>query len=227
MIGTEMSGAPSPVRSPGGQLLARERERVAFDRLPEAARGGHGGVLVVHGEPGVGARPRCSSMQARPGASFGSSRQSVSRGRWSCRQHHCARDVGGEALHRLAARQVQVARDAGTPVHLQFAPSFLARSQPGGSGFHKASTPVPRLTRACSRPSSSPLSDPDGEGTPLFEVTQEKPRGKRGLSVCAGTKRASAATLGFDRAEATCGGKGVASRADLRPTSRRETDDRR
>src|SRR6267378_3607366 len=50
MIGPAMSGAPSPVR----QLLGRERQRVALDRLLEAARGGHGGVLVVHGEPGVG-----------------------------------------------------------------------------------------------------------------------------------------------------------------------------
>jgi DNA-binding CsgD family transcriptional regulator len=33
-----------------------------------------------------------------------------------------------EALHRLAAHQVQVARDAGALVHLQFALSFLARS---------------------------------------------------------------------------------------------------
>jgi DNA-binding CsgD family transcriptional regulator len=33
-----------------------------------------------------------------------------------------------EALHRLAARQVQVARDAGALVHLQFALSFLSRS---------------------------------------------------------------------------------------------------
>jgi DNA-binding CsgD family transcriptional regulator len=33
-----------------------------------------------------------------------------------------------EALHRLAARQVQVARDAGALVHLQFALSFLTRS---------------------------------------------------------------------------------------------------
>jgi DNA-binding CsgD family transcriptional regulator len=33
-----------------------------------------------------------------------------------------------EALHRLAARQVQVARDAGALAHLQFALSFLARS---------------------------------------------------------------------------------------------------
>jgi DNA-binding CsgD family transcriptional regulator len=54
MIEPEMSGAPSPVRSPGVELLGRERERVALDRLLEAARGGHGGVLVVHGEPGVG-----------------------------------------------------------------------------------------------------------------------------------------------------------------------------
>ncbi len=34
-----------------------------------------------------------------------------------------------EALHRLAVRQVQLARDAGALVHLQFALSFLARSQ--------------------------------------------------------------------------------------------------
>jgi DNA-binding CsgD family transcriptional regulator len=34
-----------------------------------------------------------------------------------------------EALHLLAARQVQVARDAGALLHLQFALSFLARSQ--------------------------------------------------------------------------------------------------
>jgi AAA ATPase-like protein len=50
MIGPEMSGAPSPVR----RLLGRERQCVALDRLLEAARGGHGGVLVVYGEPGVG-----------------------------------------------------------------------------------------------------------------------------------------------------------------------------
>src|SRR3954452_2762394 len=49
-----MSRAPSPVRSPGGQLLGRKREREALNRLLEAARSGHGGVLVVRGEPGVG-----------------------------------------------------------------------------------------------------------------------------------------------------------------------------
>jgi DNA-binding CsgD family transcriptional regulator len=36
------------------QLLGRERERAALDRLVEAARDGYGGALVVHGEPGVG-----------------------------------------------------------------------------------------------------------------------------------------------------------------------------
>jgi hypothetical protein len=42
------------VRSPGAQLLGRQPEREVLERLLEAARGGHGGVLVVHGEPGVG-----------------------------------------------------------------------------------------------------------------------------------------------------------------------------
>jgi DNA-binding CsgD family transcriptional regulator len=39
---------------PGAQLLGRQPEREVLGRLLEAARGGHGGVLVVHGEPGVG-----------------------------------------------------------------------------------------------------------------------------------------------------------------------------
>jgi DNA-binding CsgD family transcriptional regulator/tetratricopeptide (TPR) repeat protein len=41
-------------RLPGGQLLGRQRERKVLDALLTAARGGEGGVLVVHGEPGVG-----------------------------------------------------------------------------------------------------------------------------------------------------------------------------
>ena len=36
------------------RLLGRERERAAIDRLVQSARDGHGGALVVHGEPGVG-----------------------------------------------------------------------------------------------------------------------------------------------------------------------------
>ena len=49
-----MSGAPWRVGLPGGQLLGREREREVLDRLLDGVRGGHGGVLVVHGEAGVG-----------------------------------------------------------------------------------------------------------------------------------------------------------------------------
>jgi DNA-binding CsgD family transcriptional regulator/tetratricopeptide (TPR) repeat protein len=43
-----------PVLSSGGQLLGREREREVLDRLLDGVRGGHSGVLVVHGEAGVG-----------------------------------------------------------------------------------------------------------------------------------------------------------------------------
>src|SRR3954464_2207587 len=39
---------------PREQLLGRAREREVLDRLLEGARAGHGGVLVVYGDPGVG-----------------------------------------------------------------------------------------------------------------------------------------------------------------------------
>ncbi len=41
-------------RAPREQLLGRQREREVLDRVLAAARGGHGGVLAVYGEPGVG-----------------------------------------------------------------------------------------------------------------------------------------------------------------------------
>ncbi|HVH52070.1 MAG TPA: ATP-binding protein, partial [Gaiellaceae bacterium] len=41
-------------RAPAQQLLGRQREREVLDRLLEATREGHGGVLAVYGEPGVG-----------------------------------------------------------------------------------------------------------------------------------------------------------------------------
>ena len=47
------AGAPSR-RVPGEHLLGRHREREVVDRLLQAARNGSGGVLVLHGEPGVG-----------------------------------------------------------------------------------------------------------------------------------------------------------------------------
>ena len=40
--------------APAVQLLGRQRERAVLERLLETARGGHGAVLVVHGDPGVG-----------------------------------------------------------------------------------------------------------------------------------------------------------------------------
>ncbi len=53
-----MSGASSalgpPATSQGWQLLGRRRERGLLDGLLETAAGGDGGVLVVHGEAGVG-----------------------------------------------------------------------------------------------------------------------------------------------------------------------------
>ena len=45
---------PPRVGVQGEHLFGRKRERAVLDRLLEGARGGDGGVLVVHGEPGVG-----------------------------------------------------------------------------------------------------------------------------------------------------------------------------
>ncbi len=54
MLSGEMRGGPRVVRLPGGQLLGRRREREVLERVLTAARAGHGGVLIVRGEPGVG-----------------------------------------------------------------------------------------------------------------------------------------------------------------------------
>jgi RNA polymerase sigma factor (sigma-70 family) len=49
-----MSAEAPALRAPGDHLLGRHREREVLDRLLQAARNGSGGVLVLHGEPGVG-----------------------------------------------------------------------------------------------------------------------------------------------------------------------------
>jgi DNA-binding CsgD family transcriptional regulator len=49
-----MNGVSPPVLWSGAQLIGREREREALDRLLDGVRGGHGGVLVADGEAGVG-----------------------------------------------------------------------------------------------------------------------------------------------------------------------------
>src|SRR5579862_8177262 len=51
---TEATGPPPSAQVAGEELLGRRREREALGRLLDSARGGRGGVLVVHGEPGVG-----------------------------------------------------------------------------------------------------------------------------------------------------------------------------
>src|SRR5690349_8118840 len=48
------SHIPTRTQPPGVQLLGRQRERAVLAGLLDGARGGEGGVLVVHGEPGVG-----------------------------------------------------------------------------------------------------------------------------------------------------------------------------
>src|SRR6267378_7332920 len=42
------------VRVGAERLVGRQRERAVFARLLDTARNGHGAILVVHGEPGVG-----------------------------------------------------------------------------------------------------------------------------------------------------------------------------
>ncbi len=49
-----LGGMSRPVRLSEAQLVGREREREVLDRLLDGVRGGRGGVLVVHGEAGVG-----------------------------------------------------------------------------------------------------------------------------------------------------------------------------
>ena len=54
MARTEVREDQPSVRAPAHHLVGRERERAAIDRLLEHARTSHGGVLAMHGEPGVG-----------------------------------------------------------------------------------------------------------------------------------------------------------------------------
>jgi AAA ATPase-like protein len=49
-----MNGELPSSLSSGGRLLGRDRERDVLDRLLGRARSRHGGVLVIHGEAGVG-----------------------------------------------------------------------------------------------------------------------------------------------------------------------------
>jgi DNA-binding CsgD family transcriptional regulator len=60
-------------RGPAVQLLGRRRERGVLARVLEAAREGHGGVLAVYGEPGVG-KTALLDHAVEAGADFGVAR---------------------------------------------------------------------------------------------------------------------------------------------------------
>src|ERR1700747_931820 len=49
-----MSGASPPLLGSRRALLGREREREALDGLLDGVRAARGGVLVIHGDAGVG-----------------------------------------------------------------------------------------------------------------------------------------------------------------------------
>src|SRR3954452_25106284 len=66
--GTEMA-----TTLPDHQLRGRQREREALDRLLHAARGGDGGALLVHGEPGVG-KTALLDYAVEAGSGFGVAR---------------------------------------------------------------------------------------------------------------------------------------------------------
>src|SRR4029077_20189416 len=54
--------------TPRVPLLGRQREREVLDRVLEAARDGHGGVLAVYGQPGVGKTALLEyAIEAAPG----------------------------------------------------------------------------------------------------------------------------------------------------------------
>ena len=66
------SRALPPVQVQGEHLVGRKRERAVLDRLLEAARDGDAGVLVVHGEPGVGKTALLEyAVEAAPGYRVG------------------------------------------------------------------------------------------------------------------------------------------------------------
>ena len=74
-------------------MLGRQREREVLDRLLDGVRGGRGGVLVVHGEAGVG-KTALLEYAVEAGREFRVARTSGSRRRWSSRSRpfsSCAR----------------------------------------------------------------------------------------------------------------------------------------
>ena len=63
-----MTGESPPILSSGERLFGREREREVVDRLLAGIHNGRSGVLVVHGEAGVGKTALLEyAVEAAPG----------------------------------------------------------------------------------------------------------------------------------------------------------------
>ena len=110
------------VKAPSAQLLGRQREREVVDRVLESARDGHGGVLAVYGEPGVG---KTALIECAVGAAA---------------DFRVARSVGVEgemelafaALHQLCSQSLGLVEDLPEPQReaLQVALGFRAGRAP-------------------------------------------------------------------------------------------------
>ena len=97
-----------------------------------------------------------------------------------------------EASHRLAARQVQVARDAGALVHLQFALSFLARSHMLAGDLSAAALTIGEARSIAEATGNPPLVNApmilaawrgdEGRASELIEATSEEATVRRWTS---------------------------------------------
>jgi hypothetical protein len=90
-----------PISETAERLLGRRRERAVLERLLDTSRDGHGAVLVVHGDPGVG-KTALLEYAVEAGEGFASFRLRVSRGRWSSTTRRCNSSVADPRVHRAS-----------------------------------------------------------------------------------------------------------------------------
>ncbi len=141
----------------GPRLLGREREREVLERLLEGARAGHGGALVLHGEPGVGKTALLELRGRGRQTTSGSSAPPGSRERWSCPYAAlaaalCTDPRSDRAPARSAARRAQrrVRAQRGTGARSVPRRARGARSVVGGG--RGAPAALPRRRRAVAGP---------------------------------------------------------------------------
>src|SRR5258708_20116637 len=123
--GDEMSGARSRVGLPGGHLLGRERERDAVDRLLDGGRAGRGGVMVVHGEPGIG-KPALLECALEAGREFRVARISGV---------ETEMELAFAALQRLCSPYIQLMEHLPEPQRDALAVAFGLGAGPAQSPF--------------------------------------------------------------------------------------------